>query len=87
MPFLVVVIHPYSTSKTILKVVKNSKESVKVIKTIFDEKHLSTKIDSEVIETWTGTFNDTEMDDGFLIYSSLSMPNYNTPVDNPVDVD
>ncbi|CAG8460257.1 3937_t:CDS:2, partial [Funneliformis caledonium] len=44
-----------------------------VIETIFDKKYLSIKIDSK--------------DDGFLTYSPLSTPNYNTPVDNPVDDD
>jgi len=32
-----------------------------VLEAIFDEKHLSTKIDAEVVETWTGAITDTEM--------------------------
>jgi hypothetical protein len=32
-----------------------------VIESIFDEENLSTKIDSEVIETWTELITDTEM--------------------------
>jgi hypothetical protein len=32
-----------------------------VLETIFDEKHLSPKIESEVVESWTETLTDTEM--------------------------
>ena len=32
-----------------------------VLEIIFDEKHLFTKIDSDIIETWTDVITDTEM--------------------------
>lgn len=32
-----------------------------VLESIFDENHLSTKIDSEVVETWTDTITDSEL--------------------------
>lgn len=33
-----------------------------VLESIFDEKHLSTKIDSDVVENWTEVITDTEME-------------------------
>ena len=32
-----------------------------VLETIFDINHLSVKIDTDVVDTWTGTITDTEM--------------------------
>lgn len=32
-----------------------------VLEAIFDEKHLLTKIDVEIVESWTKTLSDTEM--------------------------
>jgi hypothetical protein len=32
-----------------------------VLEAIFDERHISTKIDSDVVETWTENFTDTEL--------------------------
>ena len=40
---------------------QNARWVQSVLETIFDEEHLSTKIDSEALETWIEAITDTEM--------------------------
>ncbi|CAI2196238.1 17078_t:CDS:2, partial [Funneliformis geosporum] len=42
-----------------------------VLEIIFDEKHLSAKIDSDVIENWTEVITDTKMDSDVHDHYSL----------------
>jgi hypothetical protein len=41
---------------------KNARWVQSVLETIFDIKHLSPKIDVDIIESWTKTLTDTEME-------------------------
>lgn len=40
---------------------KNATWAQSVLEAIFDEKHLSAKIDADIVESWTGTLTDTEL--------------------------
>jgi hypothetical protein len=40
---------------------KNAMWCQAVLEAIFDEKHLQSKIDVDIVETWTKTLSDTEM--------------------------
>lgn len=42
-----------------------------VLEAIFDENHLSTKIDTEVVESWTETLTDTELVNTRLYCSTI----------------
>lgn len=48
---------------------ENSIWAQSVLETIFDENHLSSKIDTEVVDRWTGTLTDT--DAVSVLYSSI----------------
>lgn len=41
---------------------KNAKWAQSVLEAIFDENYLSTKIDADIVETWTDALTDTEME-------------------------
>ena len=41
---------------------KNAKWAQSVLEAIFDENYLFTKIDADIVETWTDALTDTEME-------------------------
>ena len=44
------------------RTIKNAMWAQSVLEAIFDENHLSPKIDADIVESWTETLTDTEMD-------------------------